>query len=139
MEAITQSNDSAPQNIQPDKKVMKSKTVIKPNIKAGSGRINVLKKLDLESAKLLAAIKDKINKKSAGRKIKDSEIIGLALKQLNTEHIKTLQQMTYQEKDLLQLAHEDYVQVHGRISLNQYLGLLIRGEIKPPIKNVLET
>jgi hypothetical protein len=137
METATQTSESTSQNLQPDKKVTKSKTAEKSISK--NIRINVLKKLDPDSAKLLSAIKDKINKKSVGRKIKDSEIIGLALKQLNVDHIKTLQEMTYQEKDLLQLAHEDYVQVHGRISLNQYLGLLIRGEIKPPIKNVLET
>lgn len=136
MEQQTQTNDSAPKMIQPDKKVIKTK----PTEKSGNKniRVNVLKKLDPDSAKLLVLIKDRINKKSVGRKIKDSEILALALRQITDGHIKSLQESTYQEKDLLFLAHEEHVRNHGKITLNQYLGLLIRGEVKPSNKNVVE-
>ena len=129
METATQSNDSAPQNMHLDKKVIKPKTAEKANSKANV-QINVLKKLDLDSAKLLAVIKEKINKKSVGRKIKDAEILSLAIRQINSEHITGLQQLTYSEKDRLTLAHNEYQTLNGKISLDQFIGKLMRGEIK---------
>lgn len=126
METETLTNDSATQNMQPDKKVIKPKTAEKSMTK--NIRINVLKKLDQDSAKLLSAIKDKINKKSVGRKIKDSEIIGLSLRQLSDDHITQLRQQTYSEKDRLALAHDEYQQNNGKITLDQFIGKLLNGE-----------
>ena len=126
MEQQTQINDSAPKTIQPDKKVIKSK----PTEKSGNKniRVNVLKKLDPECAKLLVSIKDKINKKSVGRKIKDSEVLSLSLKQLTEDHIHQLREQTYSEKDRLALAHDEYQQKNGKISLHQFIGKLLNGE-----------
>lgn len=90
---------------------------------------SILKKLDQESAKLFMQIKDQINKKPYGRKVRDWEIMSVALKQINQEHIKELQTQTYSEKDRLMLAHEDYQKANGKISLDQFIGKLIRKEI----------
>lgn len=93
-------------------------------------RKNVLKKLDLESAKLLASLKDKANKKSYGRKIKDSEIISKALALVEAKHLAELQQETLSEKDRLYMAHEEFVKQNGKITLDQFIGRLLKGEIK---------
>jgi len=93
-------------------------------------RKNVLKKLDADSAKLLQSIKDKANKKTFGRKVKDSEIISLGLSLVNPEHIQNLQNQTLSEKDRLQMAHEEYQKAHGKLTLDQFIGKLIRGEVK---------
>lgn len=90
---------------------------------------SALKKLDPESAKLLAALKEKVNKKTFGRKVRDSEIIGRALSLLEQQHIKELQEATLSERDRLGMAHEEYVKEHGKITLDEFIGKLLRREI----------
>lgn len=109
-----------------------SKTVEKTSKEKTSSAVkrkNVLKKLDLESAKLLASIKDKANKKNYGRKIKDAEIIAKALSLMESQHIQDLQEMTLSEKDRLHIAHDDFQKKNGKISLDQFIGKLLKGQI----------
>lgn len=89
----------------------------------------VLKKLDADTAKLLQSLNDKANKKSFGRKVRDTEIIGRALGLLQSEHLAELQQSTLSERDRLQIAHEDYQKAHGKLTLDQFIGKLLKGEI----------
>ncbi len=89
----------------------------------------ILKKLDADTAKLLSQLKEKTNKKVFGRKVRDTEIIGIALKQVTSDHIKTLQEQTYSQKDRLAIAHEDYQKHHGKVSLDQFIGKLLKGEL----------
>lgn len=99
-------------------------------IKKDQKRITVLKKLDADAAKLLQALKDKTNKKSFGRKVKDSEIIGLGLTLITSEHIHQLQNQTLSEKDRLHMAHEEFQRANGKISLDQFIGKLLNGEFR---------
>ena len=108
-------------NTQPVKKVTQNQN--------GAKKMNVLKKLDLDTAKLLSQIKDKANKKAFGRKIKDSEIIAAGIKLITAEQISSLQEQSYTEKDRLKMAHDEYQKNHGKISLDQFIGKLIRGEL----------
>ncbi len=114
---LQKNNDSSSKNQHPVKKVKTEKT-------------SVLKKLDPETGKLLKQLKDKINKKSFGRSIRDTEIISLSLGLIGNEHIQKLQESTLSEKDRLHLAHEDYVKVNGKITLDQFIGRLLKGEIR---------
>ncbi len=91
-------------------------------------RQSVLKKLDTDTAKVLQSLKDKANKKTFGRKVRDCEIIAVALKQVSLEHIKELQEGTLSEKDKLGLAHEEYQKQHGKITMDQFIGKLLRKE-----------
>jgi uncharacterized protein YjgD (DUF1641 family) len=120
-----QANDSTPKISQQVKKVKTEK-------------VSVLKKLDPDTGKTLKQLKDKINKKSFGRNIKDSEIISLSLSLIGPEHISKLQETSFSEKDRLHIAHEDYVKENGRITLDQFIGMLIRGQITKNSKNSLE-
>ncbi len=90
---------------------------------------NVLKKLDLETAKLLQSLKDKANKKAYGRKIRDSEILAKALTLVDQNHLSELQQETLSEKDRLHMAHENFQKANGKITLDQFIGKLLKGEI----------
>ena len=101
-----------------------------PKRKPVAKKSMVLKKMDLEAARLLQSIKDRANKKPFGRKVKDAEILGLAVRQLTPDHIKELQEATYSEKDRLAMVHDDYQKANGRISLDQFIGKLLRGEIQ---------
>ena len=93
-------------------------------------RTMILKKIDPETAKLLNQLKEKANKKSYGRKVRDGEIIALALKQLEAGHLHELQQATLSQKDKLHMAHEEFCKHHGKVTLDQFIGRLLKGEIK---------
>lgn len=88
-----------------------------------------LKKVDAETARLIHQLRDKANKKTFGRKVRDAEIIGAALRLLTQEHIKELQESSYSERDRLAIAHEDYQRTNGKITLDQFIGKLLKGEI----------
>lgn len=100
--------------------------------KASPKKAVMLKKVDLETAKQIQQFKDRVNKKNFGRKVKDSEVLALAVSLLGTEHIRGLQESTYSEKDRLSMVHEDYQKANGRISLDQFIGKILRGEIQAP-------
>lgn len=93
-------------------------------------RKNVLKKLDIDSAKLLASLKERANKKNHGRKIRDAEIIAKGLSLIESQHLQDLQEAALSEKDRLHIAHEDFIKQNGKISLDQFIGRLLKGEIR---------
>lgn len=102
-----------------DSHVQKTKT------SKGSGTI---KRLDLASAKLLAQLKEKANKKDIGRKVLESEIISVALKLVTNEHIKELQAVTYSANDRLMLAYADYQKTNGKITLDEFIHNLLKSD-----------
>lgn len=109
-------------NIEPIPELKKVSKPIKPI---------ALKKVDPDTARTIQQIKDRANKKPYGRKVKDSDVLGLAVSLLTPEHIPKLQALTYTERDQLRMSHDEYQKKHGKISLDQFIGKLIRGEIAP--------
>ena len=96
-----------------------------------SKSVSVLKKLDADTAKLLSQLKEKVNKKSFGRRIRDSEILSLGLRNLTNDHIRSLQEFSLTADDKLKLAHEKYVKEKGKVSYDEFLlSLLERSEIQ---------
>lgn len=89
-----------------------------------------LKKIDQETSKVLNQIREKANRKDFGRKVTDTEIISAGIKLLTQEHIKSLQEQTYSERDRLNIAHEEYQRAHGKLTLDQFIGKLLKGELK---------
>lgn len=89
-----------------------------------------LKKIDPETAKLLSQLRERVNRKSVGRKVKDIEIIRAGLKLIGNDQILELQEASYSERDRLQLIHESYQKENGRITLDQFIGKLMRGEVR---------
>ncbi len=107
---------------------------VKPAKKQQAKRQTCLKKIDLETSKLLNQLRDRANKKSYGRKVRDAELIAAGLRLLGEPQITELQDQTLSEQDRLKMAHEDYQKNNGKISLDQFIGRLIRGEIQFPKK-----
>lgn len=93
-------------------------------------KIKFLKKLDPETAKLLSSLKEKANRKSYGRKVTDSELLAVGLSLVKPEHLKLLQDKTLSEQDRLKIAHEEFQKKNGKLSLDQFIGKLLRGETK---------
>lgn len=100
-----------------------------------SKKVMVLKKIDMDTAKILLQLRERINKKPHGRKVRDSEIIAIGIKLIGAEQIRELQEQSYSEQDRLCLAHEEYQKINGKISLDQFIGRLIRGEISTKKEN----
>lgn len=115
---------------QPKKATKKSAAENQSSSNSTPKKSSALKKLDPETSKLLQTIKEKVNKKNFGRKVRDSEIIKKALALLKPEHIEELQESTLTERDRLALAHEDYQKAHGKLTLDQFIGMLLKGEIR---------
>lgn len=92
-----------------------------------------LKQVDQETAKLLSQLKEKANKKDFGRKIKESEILSIAVKHVTDTQLEALRLNTYSEKDRLLMAHKSYQAKVGKISLDQFIGKLMRREIESEV------
>lgn len=105
-------------------------TDLKSAKKPSPKRQSFLKKIDAETAKQLVALRERANKKPFGRNVRDGELIALGLKLIEAKHIGELQEQTYSEKDRLNMAHENYQKQNGKITLDQFIGRLIRGEIQ---------
>ncbi len=89
-----------------------------------------LKKVDPETARLLSQLKEKANKKTLGRKVRESEILSVAIRQVTGEHLRELQEATYSAQDRLGLKHEEYQKAKGKIALADFIDLLVKREIK---------
>lgn len=106
-----------------------------PSKKAKGQSKVVVRKFDAETYKVLASLKERTNKKQFGRKVKELEIIKLGLELIGESHIKDLQAATLSEQDKLMIAHADYSRTHGKISLDQFIGKLLKGQISPKNDN----
>ena len=106
--------------------------------KRNKDRQSYLKKIDPESARLLGQLRDRANKKRYGRKVRDGEILALAIKRISQDDLQALQEATYSERDRLNMAHEEFVKANGKISLDQFIGKLLKGELpgQMPLKVV---
>lgn len=105
-------------------------TVAKASEKKAPSQKYSNRKVDLDSAKVLNSFRDKVNKKSYGRKIRDPEILAKAISLLESKHMLELQEATFSEQDRLHMAHDEYTKAHGKISLDQFIGKLLKGELK---------
>jgi hypothetical protein len=87
------------------------------------------RKIEGEALKNLLSLRAKANKKDFGRSVRDSDIISLALTLVTDAHIQSLQEKTLSNKDRLGMKHADYMKKHGKIGYDEFLGLLMQGEI----------
>lgn len=101
------------------------KQIPKTKKKESVKQTTFLKKLDSETFKALSALKEKANKKSIGRSVKDCEIIFAALRLIGPEQIKELQAQTYSERDRLELAYQEYQRINGKTSMEQFINVLL--------------
>lgn len=90
-----------------------------------------MRRLDSATAKALSQLAERANKKDFGRKVRDSDILAMAVTLVEDEHLKELQEQSFTEKDHLSMAHQEYQKRHGKISLDQFIGKLLKGEISP--------
>ncbi len=96
------------------------KQIKKPTPKVSTTGIRVSKEIRKDIARLL----ETINKKQFGKKIKVAQLIELAIKLINDDHIKELQQTSLTNADKIEMQYRDYVRQNGPISKDEYMGKL---------------
>lgn len=95
-------------------------------VKATEKKQVALKKLEPETIKLLQTLREKANRKDFGRKVRDAEIIHQGLTLITQAHLEELKERTYTEQDRLRFAHLGYQKKHGKVSLDQFIGHLLK-------------
>lgn len=134
VEALTENSSADISVNSPARKSTRKPSVKEANPNAGTQGVAAkksgLKKLDSETVKLLTQLRERANRKEFGRKVRDNEIIHLALTLVEPQHIEHLKDQTYSEQDRLRFAHLEYQKVHGKTGFDQFIGKLIRGEVQ---------
>lgn len=76
--------------------------------------------------KKLTSLLTKANKKDYGKRVKADALIGIALEQITDNHIKSLQQESLSNADLLEMKYREHVKQNGKISKDEFYGLLLK-------------
>ena len=92
----------------------------------GTEAIRVKKETKKKIQSLLLAI----NKKDFGRKVKSDDLIGVALNLLTKEHQTKLQESSFTNKDRLEMQFKEYQLSNGKVSKDEFIGLLLSGKIE---------
>ena len=77
------------------------------------------------TARLLRSIVTKCNRKSLGRKVKVDDVIQKALTLLQDSHLDEIKSSTYSSQDQLEIEFKSYCKVHGAISRDEFLRILL--------------
>ena len=93
----------------------------------GSNAVPV--RVHLSTKKKLQQLLATINKKEFGRKVKPDEVIYMGLCGIKESAIKTLQEQSMSNADKLELKHREYIKRNGRITRDEFLGVMMKGEL----------
>lgn len=78
-----------------------------------------------DGQKRLTTLLNRANKKDFGKKIKGHQLIEFGLSLITDSHIKSIQENSLSNSDLLELKFRDYVKKNGKISKDDFLGILL--------------
>ncbi len=76
--------------------------------------------------KKLSNLLTKANKKDYGKKIKGHQLLELGLSLITDSHIKEIQEKSLSNADLIELKFRDYVKKNGKVSKDDFLGVLLK-------------
>lgn len=80
-------------------------------------------RINLDNQKKAEKILLAANKKKKGRKIKLDHVLDIALDLIQDHHIKTLQDRSMTNEDRQEEIRQKYIEVHGFISKDDFIGL----------------
>jgi hypothetical protein len=72
-----------------------------------------------------------LNRKELGRKVTADDYVALAISLIRPEHTEALRQRTLSNKDRLEQRYLDYCAQHGKVSKDEFLGLILDGSRQP--------
>ena len=83
----------------------------------------------LETKKKMDEILERVNKKDLGRKIRNDELILMALSLTGGEQIKHLKENSLSNGDLFEQAYRRYVAKNKSATKDEFLGLVMAGKV----------
>ena len=78
--------------------------------------------------KKLSSVIGKVNKKDFGKRIKADDVIKAALDLLTESHIKSMQERSLSNADLLEMKFKEMQRKNSRLTKDEFLGLLLEKE-----------
>ena len=91
-----------------------------------SGYVTV--RVNKPTGKLLQQAMDEANKKNFGKRVKVDKVIAKAIGKLTQQDIKEVQEDSLSNQDRLDRDYAAYVSEHGKVSRDEYLGLIMSGK-----------
>lgn len=83
-----------------------------------------------ETKKKIQSLLLTINKKDFGQKVKIDDLICVALNLLTKEHHTKLQELSFTNKDRLEMQFKEYQLSNEKVSKDEFIGLLLSGKIE---------
>lgn len=99
----------------------KTSTPGKPKTKPTTDYIRIRK----ETKKRILSDLTNINRKDIGKPVTPDQYISLAISLLTPEHLETLKTQSLSNKDRLQKRYQKHCAAHGKISMDDFLGVLL--------------
>src|SRR4051812_324959 len=78
-----------------------------------------------ETKKKILTELSNINRKNLGKPITPDQYVALAISLINPEHLEKLKEQSLSNKDRLEMRYQEYCEQHGKISKDEYLGILL--------------
>jgi hypothetical protein len=79
-----------------------------------------------ETKKKIQAEVAVINRKSFGRPVTPDDYVALAITLIKPDHLDALKDRTLSNKDRLEKRYQDYCAVNGKVSKDEFLGVLLQ-------------
>jgi hypothetical protein len=110
---------------------MSQDVTMKPENGAKPGKAKVVKTDSLrvrrETKKRILAELASLNKKDFGRPVTPDDYVVAAIALLEPKHLEVLRARTLSNKDRLEQKYREYCAEHGKVSKDEYLGVLLSG------------
>lgn len=97
-------------------------SVRRPKLKTESLRVKRETKKRIQTE--LAAL----NRKDFGRKITADDLVALAIGLVESQHLDALRERSLSNRDRLEKKYQEYCASHGKVSKDEFLGLLLEGD-----------
>lgn len=94
----------------------------KPKRKA----INDYLRVSKETKRKILSELSQINRKDFGKPVTPDQFVSLAISLLTPEHLGLLRTQSLTNQDRLKLKYQEYCNAHGKISMDAFLGLLLK-------------
>lgn len=94
----------------------------KPKAKAKTDYLRIQKET---KRKILSELAN-LNRKDTGREVTPDQYISLAISLLTADHLEQLKKQSLSNKDRLEQRYREHCSTHGKISMDEFLGLLLK-------------
>jgi hypothetical protein len=78
-----------------------------------------------ETKKKILSELTNINRKELGKPVTPDQYIALAISLLTTDHVEQLKSQSLSNKDRLEAQYKKYCSEHGKVTMDEFIGLLL--------------